>query len=674
MHGKHPIFEAMLASDYETLGKILDAKKMAEKIDGVEEPAEFAASNGLWSMLIWLCQKFPESDGRYHYGSVLLKAINAQETQAAIYLLRARASLKWQITNTGNQATHLAVIKKNRPVLEKLIEYKADFKMANLDNKKPVQLACNEDDSWDWELLEWLAKRIPDNDEDLGYGEALHDAAFENCTTQALMLMDIDGIVSNWYGGGDLVQNYPPHWAVHHKNLELFSAFVDADLNMDKVNKQNQTPLLMAAAQGFWEGVSYSLDYLEKSPNQKKPDWNYESVLVYAAKAGLIPLVKRLIAANMLEPWLQGTITVAADEETPMEACAKAGHLDCLQILLEADNYTQKDPQLAKKLHYDAVFIQVLEKGDVVLTKMLLERNASCNQRNREVGNIALYKAMEQGRDDLLRLLIKHKANPALENKQSQTSLDWAKKFNHPEWLLIFDPIKLAQPKPENQAKALHAMLKDREVKPHIMPGFLLNMLHCHQAILQADLKTLKEMRGNFQNQDRVKDLDLMIQCINQINHQQHDDFLINKLKPLASVFIEAKHILGIENFQKDVRRYAGQLKQRLISFQEMANQIPAPATGFFSSFLGVKPASISLLKQELHHLSTASACEGILSIVMQIMQIYSQPLEKTPENNQLQELFTLLSKTVTNADFHSLFEEELECGLFLENGPSVGC
>ena len=117
------------------------------------------------------------------------------------------------------------------------------------------------------------------------------------------------------------------------------------------------------------------------------------------------------------------------DERLELLKCIEEKEvLQVAQLLYKGANPNRPAPQLPPAL------IVAIANRDFTMVKLLLEYNADPNKRDWIWQRVPLICAVEEFQDDVVKLLLAHKAHPDLTNKKGHTALTLACKcFNHSE-------------------------------------------------------------------------------------------------------------------------------------------------------------------------------------------------------------------------------------------------
>lgn len=511
-----------------------------------------------------------------------------------------------------------------------------------------------------WTLVEKIADNYDDEDESFRYGSALLSTISANETNAARALINAKA-VTTWFF--TTTNDFPIHLAVKHKNLPIFTLLIDCGAKLTDTNNTNQTAMRLAASSGFWEGVEY-IAGRKKTDEQDAMQFGW--ALLEAAKAGKAGIVKSLLHANALLPWLAGTIQLQSHEETPLEAAAHQGHMDCVQLLLEHDQNLQKTPEIIELLHYKQTLLHLISAQNCVLTQLLLKKQAPCNAWNSEVGNIALHAAIQTKNDKLISLLIAFGANPFIENKDMKTSVDIARDLGQTQLI----PLLLATKKspglstgkftktPKTLADEKYRLLLDGAILYNIMPVFLENLLQSYRDALSDDLRSLDIARSANKESAYIESTTFLIQSIHILRNNPENPVEISKIRKLSEKgFAEADNILHYLNCNNQIMDYAKRMRERLL--QTRIAGIPWQVSGFFGPTSGIPP-QIAALETWLTTLKkTNCSCQKILSTCMEIIKICSvMPDKSKPENQRVIEFFSDLLEKIAKVSFENPIEK----------------
>lgn len=152
--------------------------------------------------------------------------------------------------------------------------------------------------------------------------------------------------------------------------------------------------------------------------------------LVVAAQHGHVGVVKALVDA--------GFPVSTFHAEGALAAACRMGSLDFVQYLLDA-GFKQTEAELE---HEDPLLVIAVRSGNVPLVKFLLEKGFDVNATKRSAyketgygqqvaGPTALLVASEEGKEELVELLLEHKADVNMQDKNGDTALRRAKQKGH---------------------------------------------------------------------------------------------------------------------------------------------------------------------------------------------------------------------------------------------------
>lgn len=546
----------------------------------------------------------------------------------------------------------------------------SEQKILNLIRKNNNLLAATDDNQLTamqqlsnaglWTLVETIANKYDDADHSFRYGSSLLNAIKANETNAAMALINANA-EKNWCFAS--TRDFAVHLAIKQKNLPIFTLLIECGAKLTDTNKTNQTAMHLAASSEFWEGVEY---IAVRKKTDELDTMQFGWALLEAAKTGKAGIVKSLLHANALLPWLAGTIPLQSHEETPIEAAARQGHMGCVQLLLEHDRNLQKTPEIIESLHYEQTLLHLISAQNCALTTLLLKYQAPCNAWNSEVGNSALHAAIQTKNDKLVSLLIAFGANPFIKNKDMKTSVDIARDLGQTHLI----PLLLAANKshgsgtgkPTKTTKALadekYQLLLDGAILYNIMPVFLENLLQSYRNALSDDLKSLDSARSTSKKSAYIESTTLLIQSIHTLRNNPENPVEVREIRTLSEKgFAEADNILHYLNCNNQIMDYAKRMRDLLLKTR--IEGIPWLVSGFFGPTLGMPP-QIAALETWLTTLKkTNCSCQKILLICMEIIKICSVTPDKSkPENHRIINFFSDLLEKIAKVSFENPIEK----------------
>jgi ankyrin repeat protein len=175
------------------------------------------------------------------------------------------------------------------------------------------------------------------------------------------------------------------------------------------------SPLMKAAWEGELEIASY---LIEKGANVNFSNQDKETPLHQAIGREQVDLVRLLIE--------KGAKVNVADVRsfTPLHKAAAAGNVEIMKLLVGAKADMNAEMYGLTPL----MFAVSSRKPEAVLALLDLGANVNYACRKGNVGQTALYSAIQAGDVDMVKLLLARKANPNAKTKAGETLLQEARK------------------------------------------------------------------------------------------------------------------------------------------------------------------------------------------------------------------------------------------------------
>lgn len=227
------------------------------------------------------------------------------------------------------------------------------------------------------------------------------------------------------------------HIASEQGNLEVASYLVDERCCIDAVNDIGAKPIHMAAREGHEAIVKF---FLSKGSSVNEPDAYNQTVIHYAAMAGQLSVVKYLVA--------QGADINVKNKNcrTPLHLAAQFGHKYVIEVLLQNgaiyNAVTSVNGGLQRPL-------DMATKQDVINLLGSLDGLFNAAKRNiwfdvekhirsgaivdsKNVKNLtALHYATWKGHENVVKILLRHRANANVIDGKKFTPLHYAVTFSH---------------------------------------------------------------------------------------------------------------------------------------------------------------------------------------------------------------------------------------------------
>jgi cytohesin len=163
-------------------------------------------------------------------------------------------------------------------------------------------------------------------------------------------------------------------------------------------DKRGYTPLENAIRMG---NTDPALSLLQAAPNEQKTPEFLNRMVGAAIRKDASAVVEALLRDGARAN------DILSSGATPLDAAASAGAIKVVRVLLHSD----ADPNKRSRNGTSPLEGASL-KGFDAIAEMLLDYGARVNQVNTASGTTALYAAAAFGKGDVVRLLLKHGANP----------------------------------------------------------------------------------------------------------------------------------------------------------------------------------------------------------------------------------------------------------------------
>lgn len=311
----------------------------------------------------------------------------------------------------NNRTLFAAINNNNTSEIKQLIENGADLAAVNQDKKTPIDLAVS---LGYWESVETIAKAKKTNDKDTyHYGSALLSAVQENRYDMAQCLLEAGAPTTMRFKDG---KNNSLHCAVKNKNVKTIELLISYKANLAAVNQDKKTPIQLAAALKYWEGVEA---IAKAKKTNEKDTYHYGGALHSAVHEDELTTVEALINAKasidwhsiatgnlclheavikdnskmvtlLLEHGFDSTVRNKA-KQTPLELACSLGHWVSAEILVQDKSFKLGDDNNA-----GMAFIDAVKAGQLEIANALLKAGASPTQRTKPDGNTGLHCVVKQ--------------------------------------------------------------------------------------------------------------------------------------------------------------------------------------------------------------------------------------------------------------------------------------
>lgn len=248
-------------------------------------------------------------------------------------------------------------------------------------------------------------------------------------------------------------QQTPLAYAVHLKHLETVNVLLEHKANANCLDKNGRSPLLTALEHDDLELVQLLLSHGASLPLVEEFRYKSENKftpLHFMAERGLtktLPLVLPAMQVNCLDDhgltplhyaaatdqrtviellMGAGSTIDAADKHgsTPLLRAVSKGHMECFELLRRHGANVELLKRFRNSNYDNESMLHITaEKGLLEMTKMLVEEyhlDVDCQDKD---GNTPLHCAIGKERDEVVKYLLRKKANLFIENGKGITPL-----------------------------------------------------------------------------------------------------------------------------------------------------------------------------------------------------------------------------------------------------------
>lgn len=198
--------------------------------------------------------------------------------------------------------------------------------------------------------------------------------------------------------------------AINDGNLKLVKHFLEKGADVNGLDDNGFTPLMMAASEDQPEIAQLLIDKGAKVNFVNSQGW---TALTEAADEGALATAKVLLNAGA-----DAHLKIKNDA-SPIRMAASEGHAQILQLLIDKGAKLSTITEGQPPLHAAA------EEGQLEVVKMLLGMNADLSQVD-EHGRTALMYAAEEGQLSVVQLLVEKGAKVNQQDKEGRTALAYA--------------------------------------------------------------------------------------------------------------------------------------------------------------------------------------------------------------------------------------------------------
>ncbi|KAK7408038.1 hypothetical protein QQX98_009811 [Neonectria punicea] len=365
-------------------------------------------------------------------------------------------SLLSETDGDGRQPLHLACLRGHKDTAELLLQRGADIEAKQSSGATPLDEAC-------WKghkhVVEFLLSsgadtQVIDND---GWSPIRSATEYERLAVVETLLNENPANINV----GDDYGETPLHVASGKGYTEVIRLLLERGADVDNADKDGETPLHAASRNGHDDSARL---LLKEQAHIDKADNNGETPLHAASQNGYHDVVDVLLEEHA------GVNVTDKDGKTPLYAASQQGHPGVIRLLLgqevdinKADNGGGTPLYVASREGHQEIVILLLgheevklnvtdghhrtpvmvasQNGHIGCVNSLCEAGADCNlQADKDEGNkTALHyafepseqeseapKEKEQNQYRVVVKLLKHRADPGIQNDKGETALHLA--------------------------------------------------------------------------------------------------------------------------------------------------------------------------------------------------------------------------------------------------------
>jgi ankyrin repeat protein len=225
------------------------------------------------------------------------------------------------------------------------------------------------------------------------------------------------------------------HVACRNNHYQIIKLLLESNANINDVTYDNMTPLHIACEYGNYECVKIILD----TPTINKDLLFQYNPMYIVAKNNNLNILKLLI--EKYPDYINRTF---ADSSTPLYIACQNGNIDIAAYLFEnGANST------IKYNSYTPLFL-ACQKNNIQIVKILLADVMSINEVNKN-GNIPLHVALNNGYEDLIKLLIRRGSDLSIKNNNGKSCMDIINGSN--KYLRVYNQIIFSERSLSNKRK-----------------------------------------------------------------------------------------------------------------------------------------------------------------------------------------------------------------------------
>ena len=341
---------------------------------GGETPLYWAAFKGHTECVKLLIEAKADVNKANEYGyTPLYWAALLGHTECVKLLIDAGADVNKKVNNWGHTPLHVAKTEEIKRLLREAAE------------KKPATEQADENEPQAVPEQETAKSRLQQQNNTLEkYNTALLEAAEKGNSELMSQLLTAGTDVNK----ADKDGQTPLYWAAYKGHTECVKLLIDAGADINMANKYGWTPLREAAYNGRTECVK---QLIAAGADVNKANWHGQTPLYLAATGGHKECVEQLIDA--------GADVNMADKEgkTPLYLAALWGHTECVKQLTAAKADVNKATNWGSTPLYIAA-----SGGHTECVKLLIDAGADVNKEDK-YGSTPLRAAKTEEIKQLLR-------------------------------------------------------------------------------------------------------------------------------------------------------------------------------------------------------------------------------------------------------------------------------
>ena len=426
-------------------------------------PLHTAIDRGYYSYSQELLQKCQQQDLDSEVSWIHLHAsCFLENVRGARLLLDANTDVN-HVSSAGYKPLHIAVRKSNIDLINLLLDYKVDVNSSTVDGETPLHIAVTNCEEAIIQKL--LAQNADPSLKDAPGNTSLHlavqvqhgkrpglvktgasfsspfPAAYHACSVQTVQAMITHGADVNalnkrgqtalWFaccdGQGDFVKllldkGADPnivdkhgdsclHAAIFgHCSIATLQEIIDRSADVNAVNKDGATPLLLACSTGQSEAVKFLLN-ANADPNTADVDGD---VSLHAAIAGYC-------SSETLQILIDSGADVNAVNKRGRTAVLLGcldGQMDSVKVLLDAG----ADPTIADEEHFSCLHAAIDGRCSIDILQALIDHGAHVDAKRKD-GMNALLQACKTGQSESVLFLLNAGADVSTTGPNDDTIL-----------------------------------------------------------------------------------------------------------------------------------------------------------------------------------------------------------------------------------------------------------